>query len=124
MKYVLFVVLLFVVNTKQENKEVSSPFGQLRYCLRQSDVLPCVKRQIARNLQEAVQSDTTWPITDYLSIRKDQEWKDNTVNNATELTPDEQIIQGIQDFVRSRSLQIKFVADEANEIQGNICMII
>ncbi|XP_026471081.1 uncharacterized protein LOC113375360 [Ctenocephalides felis] len=117
MNFVLVGLSLLVVVTKQEDVEISSTVGQLRYCLRNSDVLPCVKRLIARNLQQAVESDAVWPITDYLSITKDRDWRADITNNSKVLTPDEQIVQGVHDFVRSRSLQVKFVADDA-EMEG------
>lgn len=73
---------------------------------RHSKLLPyCVFRQSLRRLDDAISSNETWQLNDYVSLKKNEDWKPIVLQARAMRTPYGQLLSRVSDLLMSRSLQ-------------------
>lgn len=108
-------------NLNNETQSNGTYWQTISSCMnRQSKLLAhCVMKESLHRLDEAISSNGTWQLNDYVSLKKNEEWKPIVLEARAMRTPYGQIVSRVGDLLTSRSLQFTFpTTDDGDQREG------
>lgn len=108
-------------NLNNETQSNATYWQSISSCMnKQSKLLAhCVIKESMNRLDEAITSNETWQLNDYVSLKKNEEWKPIVLEARAMRTPYGQIVSRVGDLLTSRSLQFTLPpSDDGDQRQG------
>lgn len=107
--------------SEKNNATQSNDWQSIVNCLNKQTKLItfCVFEQTLHRLDDAISSNETWQMNDYVSLKKNEDWKPTVLEARALRTPYGQIMSRVSNLLTSRSLQFSLPTnDDGNYREG------
>lgn len=92
-----------------ERPKPTSLFARVRFCMRQSEIVNCLKNYAIEKLDNAIESDQPYVINEFISVNRDPTYqRDLLESSERERSLNQILFTRIRDFFASRIIAIKF----------------
>ncbi|XP_059610892.1 uncharacterized protein LOC132257865 [Phlebotomus argentipes] len=88
----------------------------VRHCVRQSEIIGCFKNYAIEKLDNAIESDRSYVINEFISIKRDPNYQRELAESGeSERSINQILFSRIRDFIASRIISIKFTPNFMEE---------
>lgn len=108
-------------NPNNETQSNGTYWQSISSCMRRQPkfLAHCVIKESLHRLDEAISSNETWQLNDYVSLKRNEEWKPIALDARAMRTPYGQIVSRVGDLLTSRSLQFTLPpSDNGDQREG------
>lgn len=114
MDYTISVTSEYTSEKNNATQSNNTYWQSIANCLnKQSKLITfCVFEQSLHRLDDAISSNETWHMNDYVSLKKNEDWKPTVLEARAMRTPYGQIMSRVSDLLTSRSLQFSLPTND------------